>query len=313
MSSLPVVKSFEFDDFDHFAEFVQQGDIVHQQLSKGHFSGSLEQIAGKHVILSIHRMNQFILQQGKVIDGYITFFIPGDKNQDFTWRCHQLRSNVIGVLHGGMEHHCITHPNFLGMPVSIASGYLLELAQDLGYSDFFKMIAQRECFFIDQVESEFIRSEIDRIFRNPTSLNVFWEEMMVSRLIQVIAERNDEDSGRNSFRTGRTRRKIYQRAVRIMHERVMDPISILDVARAVGVSQRNLRYAFHEVAKMSPKRFFDRLRLNQVRKYLKSGNFRSVIEVSHSYGYWHTGKFASDYKSLFTEFPSDSLNQNLKG
>ncbi len=96
-----------------------------------------------------------------------------------------------------------------------------------------------------------------------------------------------------------------------MNERVMDPISILDIADAVGVSERNLRYAFHEVAKMSPKRFFDRLRLNQVRRLLKSGNYQNVIDVSQAFGYWHSGKFASDYKSLFYEYPSQSLRQSL--
>ena len=92
-----------------------------------------------------------------------------------------------------------------------------------------------------------------------------------------------------------------------MHERVMDPISVIHVAEAVGVSERNLRYAFHEVAKMSPKMFFDRLRLNEVRQSLRSGNFQKVVEVSQAYGYWHSGKFASDYKSLFSEYPSESL------
>jgi AraC family ethanolamine operon transcriptional activator len=92
-----------------------------------------------------------------------------------------------------------------------------------------------------------------------------------------------------------------------MQDRVMEPISIKDVSEAVGVSERNLRYAFHEVAKMSPKRFFDRLRLNAVRKNLRSGNFRNVIDVSHTFGYWHSGKFASDYRSLFLEYPSESL------
>ena len=51
--------------------------------------------------------------------------------------------------------------------------------------------------------------------------------------------------------------------------------------------------------------------VSEVRKSLRSGNFQSVIDVSQAFGYWHSGKFASDYKSLFSEYPSESLQQNL--
>lgn len=309
MPELPVVSSFKFRDFDFFAYEIEQGDIVHKQLSSGHFSGSLSQLAGEHIILSIHRMNQFILQQGTTLEGYITFFIPGDANQDFTWRCNQLRGDVIGVLQGGMEHYCITHPNFVGMPVSIKSEYLIHLAQDLGYYEFLDSITKRECFVIDREKSEEIRLEIGRIFQNPSFFSKSWQEYMAATLIRTI--QLDQETGRNTvFRTGHSRRRICQKAIHFMQERIMEPASIRDLTEAVGVSERNLRYAFHEVAKMSPKRFFDRMRLNQVRKLLRSGNFQSVIDVSQTYGYWHSGKFASDYKSLFYEYPSESLNRN---
>jgi len=312
MTELPVVNSLKFRDFDFFAYEIEQGDIVHKLLSSGRFSGSLSQLAGEHMILSIHRMNQFILQQGTTLEGFITFFIPGDAHQDFTWRCNQLRGDVIGVLQGGMEHQCVTHPNFVGMPVSIKSEYLIDLAQDLGYYQFLDRITQRECFLIDRKKAEKIRLEIDRIIQNPSFFSKSWQEYMAATLISAI-ERGHGTRQDAVFTTGQSRRRICQKAIHFMQERIMEPASIRDVTKAVGVSERNLRYAFHEVAKMSPKRFFDRMRLNQVRKLLRSGNFQSVIEVSHTFGYWHSGKFASDYRSLFYEYPSESLKQVAVG
>ena len=150
-------------------------------------------------------------------------------------------------------------------------------------------------------------SEFIDAFENPAQIDDFWEEELVLRLIRLL-------TGKNDIRPrppGMSRRKIYTQAVRFMQERIMDSISILDVAQAIGVSERNLRYAFHEVACMSPKRFFERLRMNQVRKHLRSGNFSHVIEVAQAFGYWHSGKFASDYKSLFLEYPSESLRTGV--
>lgn len=307
MKVSPVIHSYLFNDFDFFAESISQGDLTYQQLSSGQFNGSLRQIVRKRVILGLHTMNQFILQEGSAVRGFVTFLIPGDMRQDFAWRCNQLKGDVIGILHGGMEHHSITHPNFVGMPLSFEENFISELAQAMGYEDFDKIISNKECFLVDEAGINEIRKRTHNVFINPCHMDDFWEEELAIGLIRLVMKRND-------IRTrymGLSRRRIYTRAVRFMHERVMDSISMRDVAREVGVSERNLRYAFHEVAKMSPKRFFDRLRMNQVRKYLRSGNFKNVIEVAQAFGFWHSGKFASDYRSLFVEYPSESLRSRV--
>jgi AraC family ethanolamine operon transcriptional activator len=305
----PVFQSCLFHDFDFFAESICHGDVRYQQLSAGQFNGSLRQIVRKRLILSLHEMNQFILQEGSAIEGYITFLIPGDMLQDFTWRSNQLKGNVIGVLQGKMEHHSVTHPNFFGMPVSIEEHFIDELAVALGYEDFTKIISSRECFMVDQNELNAIRARIQEVFRDYSKMDDSWEEELAAALIRLLSV----FSRSQPRQMGKTRRRIHQKAVRYMKEHMTEPISILEVAHAVGVSERNLRYAFHEVSKMSPKRFFDHIRLNHVRRSLKSGHFRNVIDVSNAYGFWHSGKFASDYKSLFYEYPSESLKQSAAG
>ena len=46
----------EFDDFDHFASLVAQGDIRHAQLSRGSFRGTLTQVVHPKVMVSCHRI-----------------------------------------------------------------------------------------------------------------------------------------------------------------------------------------------------------------------------------------------------------------
>ena len=171
MKTPPVFQSCLFHDFDFFAESICQGDVRYQQLSAGQFNGSLRQIVRKRLILSLHEMNQFILQEGSGVEGYITFLIPGDMLQDFTWRSNQLKGNVIGVLQGKMEHHSVTYPNFFGMPVSIEEHFIEELAVALGYEDFAKIISSRECFMVDQNELNAIRARIQEVFRDYSKLD----------------------------------------------------------------------------------------------------------------------------------------------
>ena len=91
-----------------------------------------------------------------------------------------------------------------------------------------------------------------------------------------------------------------------MHENIENPISILQICQEIGVSERNLRYAFKDQTGLSPKKYLQSYKLNQVRRILKSGNFEKIVNVSHQFGYWHTGQFAADYKKLFGELPSDT-------
>ena len=42
----------------------------------------------------------------------------------------------------------------------------------------------------------------------------------------------------------------------------------------------------------------------------------SITKVANRWGFWHMGQFASDYRKLFVELPSDTLgrrSQRMKG
>ena len=74
----------------------------------------------------------------------------------------------------------------------------------------------------------------------------------------------------------------------------------------MGTSERNLRYAFNQHAGISPKKYINYSRLNKARKLISGGKYDKIIEAAHHTGFWHTGKFASDYRMLFGEYPSET-------
>ena len=135
---------FKFDDFDEFAEQIAQSDIEHAQLKRGKFNGTLTQIVHRQVIIGMHRMNQTILQQGIGSLDYTTFIIPGNMEQDFTWRKQRIKGYHLGILKDGREHNCITLPNFFGMRVSIRNDYLFELLNRPEYKSLYKLIMSKE-------------------------------------------------------------------------------------------------------------------------------------------------------------------------
>jgi len=85
--------------------------------------------------------------------------------------------------------------------------------------------------------------------------------------------------------------------------------TIVDICAALGVSERTLRYAFHEYVGMSPVAYLRIRRLNHVRSVLASSDPRDVTitQVAMRYGFWHLGRFSGDYKLMFGEAPSVTL------
>ncbi len=106
------------------------------------------------------------------------------------------------------------------------------------------------------------------------------------------------------------RERLVRRADNYMRACLGGPLSLLDLCRELGVSERTLHYAFHEVRGLSPMAYFHAGRLNAVRRELKAAaaDTATVREIAERWGFWHTGEFAAAYRRLFGELPSRTLN-----
>jgi AraC family ethanolamine operon transcriptional activator len=95
-----------------------------------------------------------------------------------------------------------------------------------------------------------------------------------------------------------------------MQAHLRNPLSLLELCRELGVSERTLHYAFQEVRSLSPMAYFKANRLNAVRQELKAvaAVTTTVHEIAQRWGFWHTGEFAADYRRLFGELPSQTFN-----
>lgn len=292
-----------FNDFDHFASLIPQGEVEHLQISKGSFSGVLQTLVSEHVIIGAHHMNQIIVQHGMPNTGFITFLLSGDMKQDFTWRKNRLKGNVVGILHEGMEHYSVLKKNFYGIPVSIKKAYLYSKVEEMKCESLIDIIEINESVELVERDAMRIQNHVSNLFL-AKSPNEFTISQIVKELIYAIF-RSSSSEQRN---LGSSRRKIFKTGLTHMLRNSYNPIKVSKLCNDIGVSERNLRYAFRDSSGLSPKQFIDRLRLNLVRNELKSGKYRKVVDVSGTFGYWHTGKFASDYFKLFNEYPSISLN-----
>jgi len=105
---------------------------------------------------------------------------------------------------------------------------------------------------------------------------------------------------------------IVSRAQDYMREHVEEPLTIEDLCRDLGVSRRTLQYSFREVLRVNPVSYLRALRLNGVRRALKAVDQRcgSVQDIAARWGFWHLSHFASDYRRMFGELPSETLSRS---
>lgn len=110
------------------------------------------------------------------------------------------------------------------------------------------------------------------------------------------------------------RREHRLRKAREVMEACLDaPLSIPDIAAAVGLSPRGLEFLFRDFLGLSPAAYLRNLRLHAARRMLLHSERRSSLikEVAYAHGFWHLGRFASTYREFFGELPSETCGTRI--
>lgn len=105
----------------------------------------------------------------------------------------------------------------------------------------------------------------------------------------------------------RNRTRLARRAESWMRENLAEDVRMPELCTALGVSRRELEYAFRTTYDQSPRDYLHTLRLHAVRRTLLARDERrSILEIALANGIFHPGRFAADYRTLFGERPSET-------
>ncbi|HKU81877.1 MAG TPA: helix-turn-helix domain-containing protein [Candidatus Tumulicola sp.] len=96
-----------------------------------------------------------------------------------------------------------------------------------------------------------------------------------------------------------------------MREHIDETVTLLDLSQLCGMRSRSLINAFEAITGFSPMHYLKRLRLSGANRMLQLADPRStrVIDVATEWGFWHMGHFATDYRTMFGEPPSQTLSR----
>jgi AraC-like DNA-binding protein len=95
---------------------------------------------------------------------------------------------------------------------------------------------------------------------------------------------------------------------------IHEDIPIMRLCQEIGVSRRQLEYAFRTAFDVAPHEFIGRMRLNEVRRRLMTARRRglTIADVAFDTGITHLGRFSAAYRRLFGESPRVTFGQGRK-
>lgn len=155
---------------------------------------------------------------------------------------------------------------------------------------------------VDMVMTDLERA--DGLATSPLAAEALQVAVVDGLLVSLAAPPDDATTERA------TPDRVIRRAVQLIEDHCAEPLGTLDIAEAVGVSIRALQAGFKLHLDTTPMAYVRRARLERVRRSLADGTAGSVTEAAAAWGITHLGRLSGDYRAVFGETPSETLQRN---
>jgi AraC family ethanolamine operon transcriptional activator len=302
-------------DFDVLAAALGGWELEFQQLGRGTFLGEAHQVQVGGISVLRLSANRVIQARGTHRPGGYAFAPILPTNERATWRGRRLKPGQINVNppSGVVDHLTSADYSLLNLDVDVetfqtsaevlcgpdlgerlAGGKALSPAPDA----FAALEASLRQLLVDALAHP-------ALLESPEACKAI-EQTCVGQLLRAITS---ADLVGGAPVTVGDREPLVRRAEELMLAHLDRPLHVEEICAELGVSERTLRYAFHDLFGLSPMAYFKAKRLNAVRHQFKRAGPEapSVHVIAERWGFAHTGGFAADYRRLFGELPSAAL------
>lgn len=304
-------------DADEHAARLSAWDQVYEQLTPGPFEGSLVEVLFGGIQLFRESTNQVVHEFGTGRADAYMFGIPVDSAGEGYHGGRPIRRDSVIVLRGGQDLDLRAPPQLdlvaVSMPIDALSRYAREIERrDIG-SELRDVVVASPASERMQRFRGLLLMALDSISHNPEKLqHAAMRKALGQTLFGAVLDLLGP-GGERPAHDGPTRsHAIVSRAQEYMRVHVEDALTVEDLCRELRVSRRTLQYSFREVLRVNPVSYLRALRLNGVRRALKSADQRcgSVQDIAARWGFWHLSHFACDYRRMFGELPSETLSRS---
>lgn len=306
-------------DADDHASCLRNWDQQYDQLTAGQFEGDFEEYWFENLQIFRERTNQSVREAGHPWKGSRTFGIPVEIDGS-GWFCGEtLEVDSFLTLRGGDEMDFRTPRLQEIIGITADAGTLNDYALQVEHRDLEAELGDKRMLQSTPEQAAalrgFLLTVITSLRATPemlkhAAMRKALEQAIYGSLINAINPNLENRSAPSC----RARQLVVERAREYMNAHIEEPITVADLCAELRVSRRTLQYSFQDVLNLNPVSFLRALRLNGVRRALKRARAEttSVADIAACWGFWHLSHFASDYKAMFGELPSETLKYSAR-
>lgn len=306
-AAVPRVRS-HFGDIDEFTDAADSWDADFRQLDPGPLRAEMDQIQLPGLLVISAHFDRVIDQTGASPWGARTFALPGRNGAMMRWCGYDMGRTSVMTFAADGEFSALSRPTFDITTFSIADEQLSAAAAALDLADPEELLGSgAQVRQSDDVRFEALHQSLRLIFASAAAPRGAAAEDCVADVAELVLKAVSGAQPEAPVPAGRRRERALRRGLEFIQEFAAEAPTIRSVAAAAGCSQRTLEYAFLDHFGRSPKEYLQALRLNEVRRCLRSGTDTVIADAANLWGFWHMGQFAADYRKFFGELPSETL------
>lgn len=298
----------EATDADLHAANLTNWQQEYDQTSRGEFFGSIIELPFADLQVFKESTSQALQQKCIVWPESVWLGIPVADQELCRINGLSIRANNIMCRPGGCEFQLTTPASYDLFGMVVQQDTLLRMAQIHGVTLNWSELTEHGRLSLPDHTLQDVRFLLQRLLGNQggnVTTNRMSHDLVMMALLEVLKAETPEPAQTQSYHH---RKDVVDTARRYITDNPDNPLTVTDLCEVTNVSRRTLQYAFESIVGISPIQYLRASRLNGVRRaLLRATPQTSIADIAAQWGFWHMSQFAKDYRQLFGERPSETL------
>jgi AraC family ethanolamine operon transcriptional activator len=307
----------ESNDFMEMEYALSAWDHRYRQTSPGAFHGSLFYTQTGPLGIFRNIWERAIRYQGVAPEGTIGLAISLAQTGEARWMGQRVAFDDLIVQCCGTAAEYLSAPLWDSVVFTISEAELAQQIADITHDDPRDFIVHGVARLTPQVAAQLRQAAMTylgaatRSLVKPDAPSLLPElaksaiELIARALVSARPPRHTKPSIK---RQRQLIRQAEDHVVSLMEQ----PLRIGQLCRSIEVSERTLRDAFYKMTDTSPLAYLKTERLNRTYRVFRDADpiETQVKQVALANGFTHFGQFSRDYRQLFGELPSETLQRH---
>jgi AraC family ethanolamine operon transcriptional activator len=304
-------------DVDEHAANLGKWNQNYDQISSGSFSGTVSDVWIGDMQIFREVTTQAVVEQGQAWAGARLFGVPMAMSGNGSFCGRPLSEDSLFTFGPGAEFSVQSPKEFDVVGIAVDENDYQQAVASLAGAGSARLASPAPTVLRCPSGLAELRAFLDSLFEVLSENPAMLSHPTVQKTVRSALLGHLCDSIQTAcdlpppLATYQARKAIVEAARNHVLANSYDAVTIAELCEALNTSRRTIQYSFQEVLNTNPVQYLRAIRLNSVRRELRQANpaTTQVQDVAARWGFWHLSHFASDYRAMFGELPSDTLRK----